>query len=299
MEKISINGKLVSENEGAICLKSPSIRYGIMVFDATNIYYCGENQSCKIFRLREHIERLLYSCARIGLRLKFSEDEIVKFAIDLIKSRRTFTDAGLRFFVYYNKEESFTTNTLANLAIYILDLTKVKMSDNIKLSISDYQKSENGMLPAQIKSTAHYAYSRIAVIKAQRTGFDDVIFLNQNGYITESSRSNIFIIKNGCVLTPPVSTGILDGITRRSIIELCEHLQIPIIQQNMTRYDLYSSDCVFLTGSTSGITYVSKIDDITFSNEHALEILNMIKRAYTESCRGELKKEWITQIQLN
>jgi len=299
MNNMMINGEFVNEANGAIVLKSPSIRYGIMVFDATNVYYNTEKNTHMVFRITDHVNRLFYSCEQIGLKLRFSKDEVLIQASNLLKNSEFSDTVGLRFFVYYNQEDSFITNNYADLAIYILDISKMRAQESIKLFISDYQKSENGMLPVQVKSTAHYAYSRIAVMKAQRLGYDEVVFLNQQGHVTECSRSNLFIIKNGEVITPTLSSCVLDGITRKSIITLCLELNIPVSEKVLTRYDLYSSNAIFTTGSSLGITPVSEIDSVPFTDEKAKGIFTKIKNAYVECCKGERNQEWLMIIPKN
>ena len=201
---------------------------------------------------------------------------------------------GLRIFVYYDHEGSITMSQKATIAMYLLDLESMR-KDSINVMISDYHKSENGMLPVQVKSPAHYVYTRMALQKAYDAGFDDCIFMNTNGFITECSRASIFIIKNNMILTPSLSSTVLDSITRRSCITLAQELSIPVYEMPLTRDNVFSADAAFSAGSSLGLTEINRIDSIMLETSNN-KVYKQIKEKYMNCVLGREHHEWITTI---
>lgn len=286
-----LNRELIDCEDFGISIKSPSIRYGLLVFDAINIECI--NDTILIFRLNEHIERFLLSCKHLGLKTEQDEISIREDCLNLIKNAKINKTMGLRLLAFYDKEASFLTVKKASIVIYLLDVQNMYLKNNDKLMISDYQKCINGMMPASIKTNATYAYFRIAVQKAIDCGFSDVIFLNTDGYVTESSRSNIFIISENKVITPPISSGVLKGITRDTIISIANNMHLVVEEKNICRTELYDANAVFTTGTSLGITKISQVDHVQYKTN---ELLEKIIQEYKNIIKDE-NNEWNTKVQ--
>ncbi|MCD7839155.1 MAG: aminotransferase class IV [Erysipelotrichaceae bacterium] len=294
--KVIINGKLIENNSIGITLYSPSIRYGLILFEAMRLNYLGDG-NYTILNLKKHLERFNYSCKIMSFNNPYSNLEIENMIKELVFAVNPQRLMGIRIFAYYDHECNFLTNDSITLAIYLLDIKDIKRFKECRLLISDYNKSINGMLPYGVKSSAHYAYSRICVLKANKCGFDDVVYLNDNNYITESSRSSLMIIKNKIVYFPLISDGVLSGITRKTIIDLCKILKIDCIEMSLTRENLYKADEIYLLGTSYGFVRVINIDGFDL-NAVENSLGEKIREEYEKilNNKSEIGKNWLTYI---
>jgi len=297
MSKIMINNQLVEQTEGNITLFSPSVRYGLIIFEAMRLTYSENEDTYTIFRIKDHLERFFYSCKMMGFNLKYSCCEIEEMIKKVAMVNQVKETMGIRIFAYYNDEDSFMSDKEVTVAVFLMDIKNIKSFTECKLMISDYNKSINGMLPYSVKSSAHYAYSRVCVKKAKACGFDDVVYLNTLGYVTESSRSSLFIVKNNTVYFPRISDGVLTSITRDTIIQICKHFDIPCVEQSLTREDLYKADEIYLAGTSYGLVRVSQIDEYeVLVKENSVG--SRIRRIYLDLLTGKqnILAEWKLQI---
>ncbi len=297
MKKIMINGELVDLEMGKISLYSPSVRYGLIIFEAMRVTYNENDNVYNVFRLQNHLERFFYSCKMLGFNIKYNSLDIKEMIMRVILKNDLKQTMGVRIFAYYDEEDSFMSEEEINLAVFLMDIKNIKDFKECKLLISDYNKSINGMLPYGIKSSAHYVYSRVCVKKAKVCGFDDVIYLNDLGYVTESSRSSLFVIKDETVYFPKISDGVLSSITRDTIIKICEYYKIPCKQQSLTREDLYKADELYLAGTSYGLVRVSNIDGYNVEKSEK-SLGNKLSQIYSQLLTGNLtiNKEWLLKI---
>lgn len=297
--KIVVDGIVLDAQEGNISIYSPSVRYGLIIFEAMRLNYIEDNKFT-ILNLNKHIERFEYSCKIMGFNNPYTKDDIVEMINKLIRHNCPTKTMGIRIFAYYNHECNFLTNDKITLAIYLLDIKDIKSFNECKLLISDYNKSLNGMLPYGVKSSAHYAYSRICVSKANKCGFDDVVYLNDNNYVTESSRSSLMIIKDSVVYFPQISDGVLSGITRKTIIDICEELNIKCVEKSLTREDLYKADELYLLGTSYGFVNVTNIDGFNIKTINN-SLGKKLNEEYYNVLNGKSKygEKWITYLKIN
>ena len=293
---IIING-ILKQNDGVgITIYSPSVRYGMILFEAMKLNYLGD-ENYSILNLKAHLERFNYSCKIMNFNNPYSNNDIEKMINKLVSANNPKKTMGVRIFAYYDHECNFLTEDPITIAVYLLDIFDIKSFKKCKLLISDYNKSINGMMPYGVKTSAHYAYSRVCVLKAKRCGFDDVVYLNDNNYITESSRSSLMIIKNNTVYFPLISDGVLSGITRKTIIDLCRIKKIECIEKSLTREDLYKADEIYLLGTSYGIVTVTNIDGFNVP-EVSYSLGKKIRTEYENilTNKSKIGKQWLTYI---
>ncbi len=256
--KVYINGKLYEKEEAKVSVFDHGLLYGDGVFEGIRAY------KGKVFKLDRHIDRLFDSAKAISLEVPLSREEL-KNAILQTLSANALKDAYIRVVV--------------TRGVGTLGLNPYKCSDPNVIIITDsitlYSKElyENGLevvtvavcrnvpeaLNPRIKSL-NYLNNILAKLEALRAGVKEAIMLNRDGFVAECTGENIFVFKNGKLLTPPANAGILEGITRDTVIEMAQNLGIPVLQPMLTRYDLFTAEECFLTGTAAEIIPVVKID---------------------------------------
>jgi branched-chain amino acid aminotransferase len=256
--KIWLDGELVDEKEAKISVFDHGLLYGDGVFEGIRFY------NGRVFRLEEHISRLLDSAKAIVMKTPWTKEEICGYTIDTIRANGL-RDGYIRLVI---------TRGAGGLGMnpYLCERPSMFI---IASTISLYPKEfyENGLpiitcatrrpapaaLMPQVKSL-NYLNNVMAKVEAIQAGVMEALMLNEQGYVAECTGDNIFILKNGTLLTPPVADGALDGVTRRVIFELSDKLEIPWREQTISRYDIYTCDECFLTGTAAEVIPVVELD---------------------------------------
>lgn len=256
--KIWLDGSIVDEAEAKISVFDHGLLYGDGIFEGIRFY------EGRVFRLTEHIERLFFSAKAILLKLPWTIEEVCEFTLETIRANGL-TDGYIRLVV---------TRGVGDLGLnpYLCDVPSMFI---IASGISLYPEEfyENGLevvtcstrrptpasLSPQVKSL-NYLNNVMAKVEALKAGAKEGLMLNEQGYVAECTGDNVFIVKKGQVITPPVSDGSLDGITRQVIFDLCGELGIPIREASLTRYDIYTADEAFLTGTAAETIPMVKLD---------------------------------------
>lgn len=268
------NGKKV-KNRNFISIYNGSFLYGVNCFEGIRAYYNDKLNSLKIFDLDEHINRLFISSNAIGFNLDIDEEYLKNELIDIINKNDIQQDVYIRITFFIDGETSWSNQDHISRLISIRSLQSDLRNFSFQsLSISSFRRISSNSMPASIKAGANYLNSRYALLEAKSRGFDGALFLSQNGYISESTGSCIFFIKDETVYTPSTNCDILIGITRNRIIDLFEKNKISVIQSKIYPSDLQTFQCCFLAGTMIEIKRINKIDNIYFDVNYKL--LNFI-----------------------
>ena len=256
--KIFIDGKLVNEREAKISVFDHGLLYGDGVFEGIRAY------NGRVFKLKEHIDRLFYSAKAILLEIPMSHAAMMKATVETIRANKL-RDCYVRLIVTRGigtlglnprscKKPSVVI-IAGKIQVYPAEMYAVGM--NI-VTVPTVRNLHSALNPA-IKSL-NYLNNILAKIEANNAGVEEAVMLNSEGFVAECTADNLFIIKDGKVFTPPLSAGALYGITRQTVIELAEQSRISVSEPNLTRYDLFNADECFLTGTGAEIMPVVKID---------------------------------------
>lgn len=252
-----------------------SLHYGPCIWEGIRGYVQRDGRTVKVFKLEEHVNRLFDSMKALGIEVTYSKVQIIGAIRELVKKNGV-KDCYIRPLVYNTDTYAALqqVNKEYNFDIYISDIGKEK-SSGIDLITSTYQRSYPNM-PMQCKVSSNYLIGQLAEAEAARSGVDDALLMDKNGFYTESSVGNLFIVKNGIIMTPPNEGSILPGITRSTIMsEILANtsimfakykMHVGIINKNITRADLYTADEVFLCGTFMEVTPIKSIDGITFGD---------------------------------
>jgi len=256
---INIDGKFYPKSEAKISVYDHGLLYGDGVFEGIRAY------DGVVFKLKEHIDRLYASSHTIMLQIPFSKEEMIKAVLDTLKKNKL-RDAYIRLVVTRGvgdlgldpRKCSKPTIIIITEPMIVLH-SKEKKENGITAMISWVKRDPVDATTHEVKSL-NYLNSILAKLESNTAGADEAICLDRNGYVCEGVAENIFIVKDGKVITPPTSTGALRGITRMLVMKLAEKLRYPLVERNITPNDLFTADEVFLTGTAAEITPVREIN---------------------------------------
>ena len=256
--KIYLNDQLVDSSEAKVSVFDHGLLYGDGIFEGIRLY-----DGC-VFKLEEHLERLEYSAKAIMLDMPWTREEISNAVCETCRAN-DLQDGYIRLVV---------TRGVGSLGLSIKNCDQPQLiiiADNIQLYPSEYyeqglsiitvptRRCNPAALPPTVKSL-NYLNNILAKIEAQHLGYHEAIMLNDQGYVAECTGDNVFIIHKGALITPASSSGALKGITRGTVLEIADHLNIPYREENMTRYDVWVADEVFLTGTAAEIVPIVEVD---------------------------------------
>ena len=264
-EKIWHNGKFIGWDEANIHVMSHVVNYGSGVFEGVRCYHTEQGPA--IFRLREHMQRLLNSAHIYRMDPAFTVDELCKGALDLVQANKL--DACyVRPIIFRGYGDVGVDPMGCPIEVYMACwewgkyLGEEAIRSGIDVCISSWNRPAPNTLPQMAKAVANYMNSQLIRMEAKANGYAEGIALDVNGYVSEGSGENIFVVSNGSVTTPPMANSALPGITRNSIITLCHELGISVVEQMVPREALYIADEVFLSGTAAEITPVRTVDRI-------------------------------------
>ena len=304
-KKIWMDGSLVDWNKATIHILTHELHYATAVFEGIRCYKTVNGLA--IFRLSDHIQRLINSGKIYFMDIKYSKEELERAVIDTINANEVGEEFYVRPIAYYGYGK-MGVNPLPNkvsiaIAAWTWDEYLKKENQHkekgIRLMVSAWMRIDGRTMPFLAKATANYANSALARVEAIRAGFDEAIMLNTNGKVIEASAENIFIVKDGLLITPPVTSGALNGITRDTVLAIAKENNIPHEIRDITRDELYIADEVFLTGTAAGIKPVSEIDNRIIADGKDGSITNRVREKFeliVHDRGNNLSKKWLTFV---
>jgi branched-chain amino acid aminotransferase len=301
IKKIWLDGNLVDYEKAQTHVLTHALHYGTAVFEGIRSY--NTDNGYAIFRLDDHLKRLFNSAKAYYMNLEYNIEEIKQASIDMVKHNEH-GECYIRIIAYYGYGK-LGVNPLPNkvsIAIAVLNwsehIKKENPEQGIDTIVSSWMKSDIRSIPTHAKGIANYANSALARMESIKAGADEAIMINSNGFVVEATAENIFFVKDNSIITPPISTGALEGITRDTIIEISKQNNIPIIIENVTRDQLYYFDEVFLTGTASEIVPIGKIDHRIIGQGNMGTLTKKIRKYYEQVVRGKSNrnKSWLTFI---
>lgn len=300
---IWIDGSFHKWNEANIHVLTHSLHYGTAVFEGIRCYNTVDGPA--IFRLEDHVNRLFNSAKIYFMHIEFSKDQIEDAIIDTIR-KNSIVECYVRPLVYfgYGKMGINPLNNKVSVAIALWKwdeyLKKEDFDHGARIMISGWARIDSRTMPVHAKATANYANSALARMEAIKAGFDEAIMLNTSGMVVEASGENIFIVKNNILITPPISSGALEGITRDTVLRLAKDNNIVTKIEDFSKDELYLADEVFLTGTAAEIKTVGEIDNRMIGNGGTGKVTQQIKSMFESLTRGNHKfsKQWLHHINI-
>jgi branched-chain amino acid aminotransferase len=305
-KKIWMDGFLVDWNKATIHILTHALHYATAVFEGIRCYKTANGLA--VFRLSDHIQRLINSGKIYFMDIKYSKEQLERAVIDTINANKVGEESYIRPIAYYGYGK-LGVNPLPNkvsvaIATWIWDehLKKEKQYEEkgIRLMVSAWMRIDGRTMPFLAKATANYANSVLARVEALKAGFDEAIMLNTNGKVVEASAENIFIVRDSLLITPPTSSGALNGITRDTVLAIAKENKIRYEIRDISRDELYISDEIFLTGTAAGIKPVAEIDNRSIADGKEGWITRRLKERFelvVYDRDDELSKKWLTYVE--
>ena len=281
---VFLDGEYVSAEQATCGVYAQSLHYGYAVFEGIRAYQTA--QGTRIFKAREHYERLHYSCSAIGLPLHYSIEELTEISYELL-AKNNLTDAYIRPLAFAaTPHMTLTTPASGNLLMAVWKWDKYLGSKSLRLTVSPYERPNPKAVPIEAKVSGHYANSIIASSEAKGRGFDEALLLDMHGYVAEGPGANFFFERDGELFTAPGGS-ILRGITRNTIIDLAREAGITVHEQFFRPEELQGAAGAFMTGTAAEVIGVASVDDIVFEKPFAETLGAQLAERYTALVMGE------------
>jgi len=288
--KIWMNGKLVPFKDAKVHVLTHALHYSTAVFEGIRCYKTPNGSA--IFRLPEHVDRLFNSAKMYAMKMPYTKKQITDAIIKTVKAS-TLKECYIRPIAYYGYGKLGLTPTQNKVDCSIacwewkMGESKAGKFSGARCKISSWVRIDSTAQPMKAKAASNYANAALARVEALREGYDEAIMLNSQGKIAEGSAENIFIVKNGQILTPPLSADVLEGITRDSVIKIIEENGGEVNETNVERDDLYVADEVFMTGTAAEVKSVTEIDQAVIGNGKPGKITKELQKAFTDVVMGK------------
>lgn len=292
-----LNGEFVKATEAKMDFYSQSLHYGYSVFEGIRSYKTL-NGPTKIFKAAEHFERLRNSADAMNMPWHWTSEELIDATYELLR-RNNLQDAYIRPVVYAPANMSFVQNKESFIVIEVWEMQPFLGDELLRVMTSSFQRPNPKAFKIHAKAAGHYVNSLLASQEAKSNGFDEALLLDINGYVAEAPGANLFYEKNGKLVTPALGN-ILPGITRATVIELCNELGIDVEEKFFTPDELKAADAAFYCGTAAEVIGFESLDDIKFpkiwnetiSRQIQLAYKNRVIEKFFETQRRDAKKEY-------
>ncbi len=271
------NGEFIKAKEAKIDLYSQTMHYGFGVFEGIRSYKTASGQT-KIFKQAEHFERLKDSADALSIPYKWTAGELIEATYEVLK-KNDLRDAYIRPLIYGPANMSFNKNTESFIAIEAWEMQPFLGNKLLHVMISSFERPNPKAFHINVKACGHYVNSILASQEAKSKGFDEALLNDMNGFIAEGPGANIFMEKNNVLFTPQPGH-ILPGITRATVLELCEALDIPVVEKQITPEEIHHADSAFFCGTAAEIIGIASIDDKVLNKEWNDSLGCQIQTAY-------------------
>jgi branched-chain amino acid aminotransferase len=299
--KIWMDGQMVEWRDAKIHVLTHTLHYGCGVFEGVRAYNTA--QGTAIFRLEEHTQRLLNSAKILRMSVPFTKEQIMQAQIDVVRDNKL-ESCYLRPLSWIGDRKlgiSPKGNTIHLMVAawpWGAYLGEDGMKRGIRVKISSYTRHHVNITMTQAKAVSNYTNSILANMEALDDGYDEAMLLDANGFVSEGAGENLFVIKDGVVYTPDLSAGALNGITRNTVLHICQDLGLELVQKRITRDEVYICDEAFFTGTAAEVTPIRELDRIQLGCGSRGPITEKIQSAFFDIVNGRNPKyaHWLTPI---
>lgn len=302
MSDVYFDDRFVPLEEARISIRTHALHYGTGVFEGIRAYWNDEKEQLYVFRMDEHYERMLKNCRVLKLTIEKSAKELGEITLELLRRNGHREDTYIRPIAYISSEglgpklHGYETG----FAIYTIPLGEyIDVTSGIKVGFTSWRRISDNAIPARCKVTGGYVNSALARTEANEQGFDEAIFLTNDGFISEGTGENIFLVRGSKLITPALSEDILEGITRATLIEICrEDLGLQVIERPIGRTELYLADEAFLCGTGAQVSPIIEVDRRPLGTGTIGPLTAQIQKLYFDVVKGNHPKylKWCTAV---
>ncbi|MGH2416949.1 MAG: branched-chain amino acid transaminase [Candidatus Limnocylindria bacterium] len=295
-------GEFVPLRDANINVMTHGFNYGTAVFEGIRAYWNAEEEQLFGLELLAHYERIRASARLLMMEVRQSPQDLVEITVELLRRDGLREDVYLRPIIYKSSETIGVRlhNLDADITIFGVPFGQyIDTEGGIRAQVSSWRRTDDNAIPARGKITGAYVTGALAKSEAQLNGFDEAIVLTADGHVSEGSAENLFIVKRGTLITPPVTDNILEGITRGRLMEIArDELGIDVVERQIDRTELYNADEVFLCGTGAQISPVIEIDRRTIGSGRPGPVARDLSRTYFDAVRGRTPayRDWLTPV---
>ena len=296
---IWLDGQLLPPAEALVPVLSPTAQFGLNVFEGIRGYWSDDAQDVYLFRLGEHLERLMESCRLLGINSPYSIPEIQRIILDVLKANEYRCDVAVRVTLFVGGDEG-TWHMSEPVSMFVAPINKPRRSlentAGARACISTWERIDDRSLPPRTKSGANYINGRYAHLEAKAAGYDLPVLLDRRGKVSEGAGSCLMMVRNGVLSTPPTTASILDSITRNTLLSIATQAGIPCEVRDIDRTELYLADEVFLCGSAAEITPLVGLDRFTIGDGTIGAVSADLLKRYLDAATGADAEDrgWLT-----
>ena len=295
-------GQIVPLGDARISVMTHAFNYGTAVFEGIRAYWNEEEEQLFALEILPHFERLKRSARLLHMDIPMTPRELADATLEVLRRDRLREDMYIRPLIYKSSESIGVRlhNLDADVVIFAIPFGQyIDTEAGIRAQVSSWRRTDDNAIPARSKITGAYVNGALAKSEAQMNGYDEAIVLTQDGHVSEGSAENLFIVRNGRLITPPVTDNILEGITRRRLMQIAlERLEVPVEERTIDRTELYVADEVFLCGTGAQLSPVVEIDRRTIGDGRPGPISRQLHDVYFAAVRGRIEayRDWLTPV---
>lgn len=294
-------GGFVPLPDANVSVMTHALNYGTAVFEGIRAYWNADAKQLYALDLVAHYQRIVRSAALLYMQVPYSPEQLADFTVELLRRDGLQEDSYVRPLIYKSSELIGVRlhNLDADCTIFAIPFGKyIDTESGVRAQVSSWRRTDDNAIPARGKITGAYVNSALAKTEAQLNGFDEAIVLTQDGHVSEGSAENLFIVRDGVLITPSVTDNVLEGITRGRLLEMAGDMGISVTQRSIDRTELYHADEVFLCGTGAQVSAVVEIDRRLVADGRPGPITTRLSRTYFEAVRGRLDayRSWLTPI---
>jgi len=298
---IWMNGQLVPWDEAKVHVLTHGLHYGTGVFEGIRCYETEIGPA--VFRHREHVDRLFKSAELYYMPIPYDREQLRSATLELI-ARNGLRSCYIRPVVFRGAGVMglFPLEAPVDVAIAVWEwgayLGEEGKANGIRAKVSSWRRISPDSLIPHAKANGQYLNSVLAKIESQKAGYEEAILLDHLGHVCEGTGENVYVVRDGAILTPPQTASILDGINRRSVIQIARDLGFDVVERDLARAELYLADEVFMTGTAAELTPVREIDDHTIGDGRPGEVTRAVQAAFEDALHGrtERYREWLDPV---
>lgn len=293
------NGKLIPYESAVVHVMSPAVKYGLSVFEGLRAYKSEADGKVYVFRLQEHTERLFQSMKLLRFEPTFYENEINQMTLEILRRNGVKAAAHIRTIAYLDGKGEQQVRKPVSYSISTLEKARsANIAEGYRCQVSAWTRINDVTMPPRIKCGGNYVNGRLARFQAIHDGYNDAIQLNSSGKVAEAPGACLFLVRRGELVTPDVASGILESITRDTVLQLARDYGLPVQERQVEKTELYVASEVFLVGSAAEIVPVINIDGIAIGSGQRGPITERLQEGYFQAVAGSYGKErgWLTEI---
>jgi branched-chain amino acid aminotransferase len=296
-----LDGRFVPLADAKISVMTHAFNYGTGVFEGIRAYWNAREDQLYVLHLREHHERIHRSCRIMRIQLPQTVDELSEITLEVLRRSGYREDAYIRPIAFKRSEViGVRLHDLEDsLTVFAIPFgTYLDIERGVHCGVSSWRRTDDNAIPARSKLTGAYVNAALAKTEAVEAGFDEAIVLNADGSVSEGSAENLFIVRDGTLVTPPGTDNILEGVVRSSIMRIARDEGIPVEVRQVDRTELYIADEAFLCGTGTQINFITSIDHRTIGTGELGPVTKRIRDVYFAAVHGEEPRyrAWVTPV---